>query len=466
MVMDYMEEFMAGNPRHESLIRVKTGVKKDGTVTAHLQEFVFNTGAYAGLMPLGFLAGVDRIAGNLRIPHARFDVKHVYTNNLPSGYMRGPGEVQGTFAIESHIDEIARELKMDPLEFRQKNTLRNGDRTPMDELFSEVRAMETLEAAITASNYANPKPRNVGRGIAMCSRPGGPGETHVVITLRSKDLVLLQTPIFEQGTGTYTMLGQVAGEVLGVMPDKILVEPVDTDAVPFDSGVAGSRTTRMAVPAAYDAAKDALANLFSLTAQQTGWPLDQLTSEVEQVWRKDTGEVISWATILDKAPGGTVIGKGYSKQEGQPEYTGFCAQIAEVHVDPDTGCITVLDLVTAHDVGTVFNPVGHQGQINGAVVMGLGYALMEKLNVEEGRVTTLSFADVKLPSISDIPPLRTVLVVAKGGTGPYKAKAIGESPIMSVAPAIANAIRDATNVRLHHLPLTAEALQRQLRGRY
>jgi CO/xanthine dehydrogenase Mo-binding subunit len=465
MVMDYMEEFMAGNPRHESVIHVKTGVKYDGTITAHLQEFIFNTGGYAGMMPLGFLAGVDRIAGNLRIPHARFDVNHVYSNNVPGGYMRGPGEVQGTFAIESHMDEIARKLEMDPLEFRRKNILRDGDRTPMDELFMDVRAQETLEAAIAASDYDKPKPANVGRGIAMCSRPGGPGETHVIITLEPGGSVLLQTPIFEQGSGTYTMLGQVASEILGISPDQIHVEPMDTDGVPFDSGVAGSRTTRMAIPAVYDAAKEALTGLLKLTSDVTGWPLDTLTSEDGQVRRQDTKESTPWSDVLSRAPNTVVSGRGHSKQEGQPEYTGFCAQVAEVHVDPDTGQVTVLGLVSAHDVGTIFSPVGHQGQINGAVIMGLGYTLMEDLKVEDGRVTTLSFGDVKLPNIGDIPPLKTVLVTSEGGTGPYKAKAIGEAPIMSVAPAIANAVRDATGIRPHHLPLTAEEMHHELRER-
>jgi len=299
----------------------------------------------------------------------------------------------------------------------------------------------------------------------MCSRPGGPGETHVIITLQPEGFVLLQTPIFEQGTGTYTMLGQVAGEVLGISPGHIHIEPMDTDGVPFDSGVAGSRTTRMAIPAVYDAAQEALAGLLGLTAELTGWPLDQLISEGGQVQRQDTKESSPWADVLSRATDKVISGRGHSKQEGQPEYTGFCAQVAEVHVDPDTGQVTVLGLVSAHDVGTIFSPVGHQGQINGAVIMGLGYTLMEDLKVEDGRVTTLSFGDVKLPTIGDIPPLKTVLVTSGGGTGPYKAKAIGEAPIMSVAPAIANAVRDATGIRPHHLPLTAEMMHRKLRER-
>ena len=153
MVMDQIEELGAGNPKHAAVMRVKTGVKRDGRITAHLQEMYFDSGAYAGLMPLGALAGVDRIAANWHIPNARFDQHHVYTNNLPGGYMRGPGEVQGSFAMESHLDEVARRLDMDPLDFRLMNILRDGQRTPMNELFAEVRAEETLRAAIERSGY-------------------------------------------------------------------------------------------------------------------------------------------------------------------------------------------------------------------------------------------------------------------------------------------------------------------------
>ena len=257
MVMDYIEEFMAGNPRHGSIIHVRTGVKNDGTITAHKEDLIFNSGAYAALMPWGFLAGVGGIAGNLHIPNAQFNVFHVYTNLIPCGYMRGPGEAQGTFAIESHIDDIARKMQMDPLEFRLKNTIRDEDPTPIGETFTRILAVETLEAAVQASGYNESKPVNVGRGIAMCARPGSPGETHCQVTLKPDGSVLLETPIFEQGTGTYTMLAQVVAEELGISPTRIHVQVWNTDVVPFDSGVAGSRTTRMAVPAAYEAAQNA-----------------------------------------------------------------------------------------------------------------------------------------------------------------------------------------------------------------
>ncbi|MXY60313.1 MAG: xanthine dehydrogenase family protein [Chloroflexi bacterium] len=461
IVMDQVEELGAGNPKHAAVMRVRTGVTRDGVITAHLQEMYFDSGAYAGLMPLGALAGVDRIAANWHIPNARFEQYHVYTNNLPGGYMRGPGEVQGSFAMESHLDEVAHGLGMDPLEFRIKNILREGQRTPMNELFGEVRAEETLRAAVEQSGYGGPKRTGIGRGIAMCARPAGGGESYAEVVLNADASVVVRTPIFEPGTGAYTMFAQVAAEVLCVDVSSVDVQVWDTDAVPFDSGVAGSRTTRMAVPAVYEAAEAALNELLQAAASQTGWPIDALASEGRQIWHGGT-ESISWTSVVEAA-GGTINGRGHSQVIGQPEHTAFAAQVAEVEVDEETGQVRILRFTSAHDVGTIINPIAHQGQINGAVVMGFGYALQEELLTDAGRVTTLSLADFKLPNVADLPALETVLVTSDAGAAPYNAKAIGEVPLLAVAPAIANAVRDATGVRMKDLPLTAERVLTALR---
>ncbi len=463
MVMDQVEDFGAGNPKHAAVMRVKTGVKRDGTLTAHLQEMYFDSGAYAGLMPLGALAGVDRIAANWYIPNARFDQHHVYTNNLPGGYMRGPGEVQGSFAMESHLDEVARRLGMDPLDFRMKNILREGQRTPMNELFAEVRAEETLRAAVERSGYGRSRRPGIGRGIAMCARPAGGGESYAEVVLSADGSVIVRTPIFEPGTGAYTMFAQVAAEVLGVDVDKVDVQVWDTDAVPFDSGVAGSRTTRMAVPAVHEAAEAALSALLQAAAARTGWPVEAMTSQDGQIWHGRT-EAISWSSVIGAAGEG-ISGRGHSEVIGQPEHTAFAAQVAEVEVDEETGQVTLLRFTSAHDVGTVINPIAHQGQINGAVVMGFGYALQEELLTDAGRVTTLSLADFKLPNVADLPALNTALVTSTAGAAPYNAKAIGEVPLLAVAPAITNAIRDATGVRMKSLPATAERVLAVLRER-
>ena len=463
MVMDYQEEFEAGNPRHASFIRVRTGVKNDGTITAHHQDMIFNSGAYAGLMPQGFLAGTDRIAANFRIPHARFDHRHVYTNTVPGGYMRGPGEVQGSFAIESHMDEIARKLGMDIIEFRLKNILRPGDATPMNEHFSGVRAEETLRAAVAKAGYPKAKGPNVGIGISMCSRPAGGGETHVEITVEPEGTILLRTPIFEQGSGVHTVLAIIAAEELGTTVDNVRVVPWNTDAVENDSGIAGSRGTRMMVPAAHEASSEARSELLNTAAELTGWPIEHLESKDGAVVNTESGEQIGWVDLLARVPGRPVMGRASHKDMGLAEYTTFGAQIAEVEVDPETGQIHLRRFLSVHDVGTVLNPIGHQGQINGSIVTGLGYALMEELPIEDGRVMTQSFADVKIPTMADLPDFETMLLPSDEGVGPYKVRSIGEAPLLGVAPAIANAVRDATGIRFHDLPLTAEKILAGLR---
>jgi CO/xanthine dehydrogenase Mo-binding subunit len=463
MVMDYQEEFEAGNPRHASFIRVRTGVKDDGTITAHHQDMIFNSGAYAGLMPLGFLAGTDRIAANWKIDNARFDHRHVYTNTVPGGYMRGPGEVQGSFAMESHLDEVARKLGMDIVEFRLKNILRPGDATPMNEHFSGVRAEQTLRAAVVKAGFHKPKEPNVGLGIAMSSRPAGGGETHVEVTVEPEGTVLLRTPIFEQGSGVHTVLAIIAAEELGTSVENIRVVPWNTDAVANDSGIAGSRGTRMMIPAAQEASIKARNELLNNAAELTGWPVEKLESKDGAVVNTESGDQISWKNLFERIPGRPVIGRASNKDMSLAEYTTFGAQVAEVHIDPETGQIHLRRFLSVHDVGTIMNPIGHQGQINGSIVTGLGYALMEELQFDGGRVTTQSFADVKIPTIADLPEFETLLLPSEEGVGPYNVRSIGEAPLLGVAPAIANAIRDATGIRFYDLPLTAEKILAGLR---
>ena len=297
----------------------------------------------------------------------------------------------------------------------------------------------------------------------MCARPAGGGESYAEVVLNPDASVVVRTPIFEPGTGAYTMFAQVAAESLGVTVSSVDVQVWDTDAVPFDSGVAGSRTTRMALPAVHEAAQAALQRLREAASALTGWPIDGLTSEGGRVRNAD-GESVSWASVLESA-GAPISGRGHSQVTGQPEHTAFAAQVAEVEVDEETGQVRLVRFTSAHDVGAIINPIAHQGQINGAVVMGFGYALQEELLTDGGRVTTLSLADFKIPNVADLPAMETALVPSGSGAAPYNAKAIGEAPLLAVAPAIANAIRDATGVRMLSLPVTPERMLSALRER-
>ena len=463
MVFDYAEEFMASNPRHPAVLRLKTGVMRDGTLVAHQADIVFNSGGYAGFVPGGFLPGAKAAAGPYRIPHARITASQVYTNGVPGGYMRGPGRVQATFAIECQIDCVAKAIGMDPLELRVKNLVRDGDETGVGESFREVRGVETLEAAVEAAGYRSRRPANTGRGIAVTKQEAGGGETHASVALNPDGSVVLSTPIFEQGTGTYTMLRQVVAEVLGLEPERVDVRVWDTDAVANDTGISGDRGTRLGTQAAFGAAEEAKRETLKLAAELLGWPEERLRLDGDEVVREDTGDAYSWARLAGRT-GEPIVGSVDIEDDGQSSVTAFSAQIAEVSVDPETGRVDLLRLTTAHDTGRIVNPQGHQGQINGGAVQGIGYGMMEELHSEDGRISDLSFADYKIPNIADVPELQTVLLEPGSGFGPLNVKSIGETSNGPTAAAIANAVADATGVRVHDLPVTAERVYRALRG--
>jgi CO/xanthine dehydrogenase Mo-binding subunit len=462
MVSDYIEELFAGNPRHAVEVYLKSGVKRDGTFTAHQVHYLVNSGAYAAFKPGGLINGYNQAAGPYRVPHCQIASTFVYTNTIPCGFMRAPGEPQAVFALESHIDEIARQLNIDPFEFRRRNLITEGEETASGERFEHVRVHETLQAAIEAAGYHRPKPPFVGRGIAIGDRPAGGGEATAAITLQPDGSAILGTPIFDQGTGTYTTLCQVVAEELRIPLERIQVEIWNTDAIPFDSGVAGSRATRINTIVAYEAAQETKRELLRLAARELDWPEAGLTFAGDEICRTDQEAGIRWPDLLART-GTAVTGRAHIEERGRSHITSFAVQVAEVAVDPETGEVKLLRFTTAHDVGQIVNPIGHQGQIEGAVMQGIGYALTEELQVEDGRVTNPSFGEYKLPTMPDAPPLTTVLVESTHGVGPYQIKGIGESPLTPVAPAIANAVADAVGVRIRDLPITAEKVYRALK---
>jgi len=459
MISEYLEEFMAANPRHATVIRLKTGVKRDGSLTAHQVEFFVNCGAYAGFKPRGVIGGANQAVGPYMVANTRIESTHVYTNTVPGGHMRAPGEPQGVFAIESHVDEIARRLAIDPVALRLQNLVSEGQETALGERLNDLHGQETLRRAAQAAGYYDPKPAFVGRGVAIGDRGPGGGEGSAAVTLKADGSITLGTPIFDQGSGTYTTLCQVVAEELQVTPERVAIDVWNTDAVDFDSGIGGMRASRVNTIVSYEAAQDAKRALFHRAAERLGWPEEALILRGAEVRRTDQEETIPWTDLLGQT-GEPVTGRAHVDERARPHLTSFTAQVAEVAVDPETGAIELRRFTTAHDVGRILNPVGHQGQINGGFLQGLGYATMEELRVEEGRVTNLSFGDYKIPTIRDLPPLETVLLESESGVGPYQIKGIGESPIAPVAPAIANAIADAIGVRIRDLPLTAEKIYR------
>ena len=463
MVMDYAEELGAANPRHPSIIRMRTGVKRDGTIVAHDAECLFDTGAYAGFIPAGFVPGGSNAGGTYHIPNTRIVLSHVYTNNLPHGYMRGPGRQQGTFAMEAQIDAVARAIDMDPAELRRRNIVREGDETAIGERFRDIKAIDVLEAAVEASGYDSPKPANVGRGLSVAHQEASGGETRASVSLNPDGSVVLSTPIFEQGTGTYTMLQQVVAERLGLPADRITVRVLDTDGFDFDSGMSAQRGTRVGSHVAHDAATAVEGEMAKLAADLLGWPEGETSVAGDNLTRKDTGETEPWQAFVQRT-GGPVVGNASLSDDSHPAVTAFTAQVAEVSVDLETGQVRLLKLTTVHDTGRILNPQGHQGQINGAAVQGMGYGMREEMLIEDGAVTTLSFADYKIPTMADLFELQTVLIESESGTGPLAVKGIAENASTPAAAAIANAVADACGLRINDLPLTAERVYRALRA--
>jgi len=465
MVMEYREEFVAGAPRHAAVIRLKTGVKRDGTMVAHEMEAYLDSGAYGGFRPGAVVGGIAHAGGCYRAEHARIAVSRVYTNNLPGGQMRAPGEPQGFFAAESHMDCVARKLGMDPYEFRLKNLIEEGETTLTGGHYRGIKAKDTLKAAAKTAGYKASKAANMGRGIAMGYRGPGAGSTSLSLSLNPDGTIVIRTCLFEQGTGTYTTLRQIVAEELSLKPDEIQIQILDTDSgVPFDSGIGGSRGTRVASGAAFQAARAAKQELLDLAEKLLGWPKSETVLVGKELVHKKTRKRERWDKLLSRASR-SVTGAAVHRDEDHSPVTAFAAQIAEVSVDTETGEVKLRRLTTAHDTGVIVNPIGHQGQVDGGVVQGIGYGLIEYLPVHEGHVGTAHFGEYKIPTVKDIPELKTVIVKGEAGVGPYKTKGIGENPISPVAAAIANAVEDAVGVRIKDLPITAEKVLNALRLR-
>ena len=462
MVMDYTEELTAGNPRHASIIKIKTGVKKNGAIVAHHLEFLFDSGAYGSMKPGGYLIGASTCAGPYRIANCLIEEKMVYTNKIPCGHMRAPGDPQGFFANESQLDIVARRLGMDPAEFKRKNMLRDGDETPIGLHVSHIRGAEALDKAIQLSGYKKPKPKNVGRGLSFSEWSPNGGEGNVFVTIDEAGAVKVSSPVVDQGAGVLTVIVEVVGEELQVPADEIELVQTDSTAVPSDGGVGGSRATRVYGNASYDAGTKARTELFAVAARKFGVNAQELALANHCVVHKKSKRKLSFAEIV-KAKGAPIHVLGYYNSRQKSHDASVSAQIAEVHVDPETGQVTLRNMVSAHSTGKVINPLMHQGQVEGGVVMGLGFALMEEVMFDGGQITTTNFGEFKIPNIMDIPRLQTaVMENVPAGPGPYNSLAIGEVANVPTAAAVANAVADACGVRITDLPVTSEKVYKAL----
>jgi CO/xanthine dehydrogenase Mo-binding subunit len=470
MVMTYAEELQAGDPRHSSLIRIKSGVRKDGTLVAREAEVIFNSGAYASFKPGDppNLGGATHTTGVYRIPNYFIRSYGVYTNTVPCGYYRAPGQPQAVFATESHMDLIAKALKMDPLKLRLKNLVQDGEKLPGGRMMDKVRVRETLEAAAKKVGWGRKMEKNSGLGIGVSFRHvGGSGVANAEMALFADGKVKILTAVPDIGTGTHTLLRQIAAEVLTIPPAGIQTEIGDTATFENDAAPGGSKITNMSGHAVMQAAEDLRGKLIAVAASLLDCDVGDVKlekgrfslargpknsfafAEVAREAAKETGELRVRSTFEVKA---------------RSPVAAFVVQIAEIKVDTETGQLKVRRMLTAHDVGTVINPLTHQGQIEGGLIQGLGYATMEEVVTENGRVLTANLGDYRIPCTRDLPPLQTVLIEDPTGPGPFAAKQIGENGIIATAPAIANALDDAVGVRITELPLTAEKIYAALKS--
>ena len=295
--------------------------------------------------------------------------------------------------------------------------------------------------------------------MAIGDQAQGSGQSTATVSIDGDGKVNLMMSLWDTGTGAHTVVRQIVAEVLSVPVEDVILVVGNTDAVAFESGPGGTRVTYTAGQAALGAAQDLREKLTVLAAEYLGGMADLVRLQGGQFVAGDgSAAKISLVEVAARAFASTqqpVLGE-MEFTSPPSEETSYCTQAAEVEVDPETGQVLVRKIVTVHDVGTVINPLAHQGQIEGGVIQGLGYALMEEMLSEDGHISTRSFGDYKIPTIKDIPELVTVLLEPSGGTAPFQSKGIGESSNTPVAGAIANAVYDAVGARITDLPITAE----------
>jgi CO/xanthine dehydrogenase Mo-binding subunit len=377
--------------------------------------------------------------------------------------MRSPGDPQGFFANESQLDMIAKKLGMDPLKFRRKNLMHDGDIDPIGEEVGFIKSEETLAKALEDSGYNRPKAKNVGRGVAFVQWMANGGVGTVALSLDDKGIVTISSAMADQGAGTYTVLSEIVAEELKMPLSQIRIQQLNTQEGVKDTGVGGSRATRVYGNAGYEAALKAVDAIKRAAGNQLGVPADQVVLTKGAVLHPRMERKLSYAELV-KANGAPIRVEASYDNNKKVHEASMCVQIAEVEVDPATGQVQLKKLTSTHNGGTVLNPLMHQGQIEGGALTGIGFTLMEQLIINDGKVVTANFGEYKIPTIKDVPVFKSSVTESLKGAGPYNSMPIGETSNVPTAAAIANAVEDACGVRITSLPITAEKIYQALHG--
>ena len=470
LVLPRKEVFDATPGSVPATIRVKTGVKADGTIIARAVDFIWDTGAYAEGIPTSNRALKDGI-GPYKIPHIRVTSTLVYTNKLFGCPYRGLGIAESVWANESQMDIIADRLRIDPVQLRLKNCLDDGDETPAGDRAVHIALKECIRKVSAAIRWGKKLKASRGIGFALLhkSPPTPAASSFAHVRIHGAGVIELLIGASDVGGGTGTSLAQIVAEELGVALNDVKVVLADTALTPFDHGTFSSRVTSYVGAAVRFAAADAKKQIRSAVSKLWGVPQEELRVVQKRVLWKNR-KAISFEDLLKDASiqGGTVLGVGEMK--GKRSWAGdsaidisaagwpFGAQAVEVEVDEETGRVKVLRVASAHDVGKAINPVMVSGQIEGGVVMGLGYALCEELLFDDGKVTNPTFADYKIPTARDVPKVIPIIVEKPYSSEPFGAKGVGEVALFGIAPALANAISRAVGVRIKELSITPEKI--------
>ena len=488
------EEFIASPTRQPVICGIKSGAKKDGTLMARQARMILDNGAYSSWGATTPLVMMQTISSLYRVPNVKYDVLVVYTNHPYAGAMRGYGNPQATFVVESSMDMLAHELGMDPMEFRLKNANQPGDVTGQGVRITSCGLSECIERAAASVGWQEKRGKGAreqgsrgargGVGMACQLHVGGGARIYpsdgcgTTIKVDDYGKVAVITGSTDMGQGSETIIAQIVAEEMGVPVDNITVVNTDTDITPWDVGAHASRTTFIAGNSARLAAADAKRQILEAAAQAYKQKVENLDMRQGQVFVKgEPEEGIPYPKAIRaghfRSDGDVILARGWYEpptEKQDKEFRGnisaayaFAAQAAEVEVDTETGEVKVLKIAAAHDVGRAINPMAVEGQIEGGVSMGLGYGLNEELVVEKGKVLNPNFADYALPTALDMPPIDPIIVETIDPEGPFGAKGMAEPANNPTAPAIANAVYDAVGVRIKDLPITAEKVLKALK---
>ncbi len=474
------ETFVSTLTRHEATVYIKSGVKKDGTLWARQMTIYWGAGAYAEKSPTVCIRGSLPAAGPYRLPHVKVDGYAVYTNKPVSGAFRGYGIPQGAWACEQHMDELALRLGMDPLEFRLKNVLVDGDLSYWGEKLHSVGLTETLLKAAEAidwdskSEFRNSNFKKSGKGLACISKPTRtPTTSKAAVLVDSKGEATVLAGTVEIGQGCNTILTQVAAEELEVPIEKVRMAPLDTDVIPFDASTTSSRSTYHMGNAVRRAAIHAREQIAEIAGPMLEAERKELAFSEGKVYLKEQpemslsiGEVVRRKLGTEEVLRGEgsytyEIGKDLDLETGHSDHASafymYATQAAEVVVDEETGRVRLLRIAAAHDVGKAINPLNCMAQIEGGLAMGIGAALHEELVVDEtGKVRNPSFLDYHLVTTLDLPKMTPIIVECPEPEGPYGAKGLGEPGLAPTPAAIGNAVANAIGTRIYDLPLSPE----------